>query len=70
MKNDYMHITERFSIKNSRNIRARKLLAGFLDLDVKTCEIPPRDCSRVLLRFIKDYNEMVSAGKIDQEKLF
>lgn len=57
-----------------KNLKARRLLAQFLGLDVKECRLPLSKCSKVLKRFVSDYNELVIDPKRKrfdrQESLF
>lgn len=78
MEKKKLHITEQYFIKNSDNLRARKLLADFLGQDPEDCRLPLNKCSALLLRFVSDYKELVigtkerkSTGKdYRQESLF
>jgi len=63
MKNKKLHMTEIYLKKNSDNLRARRLLAQFLGLDQKECRLPLNQCSKVLLRFAENYNELVTGDK-------
>ena len=71
MEKKKLHITEQYFIKNDDNLRARKLLAEFLGLDQKECKISLNKCSSLLLRFVSDYNELITDSKrCRQESLF
>lgn len=71
MEKKKLHITEQYFAKNADNLRAKKLLAEFLGLDQKECKIPLNRCSALLLRFVSDYNELVTDSKrCRQESLF
>ena len=63
MKNKKLHMTELYFKRNSDNLRARRLLAQFLGLDPKECRLPLNECSKVLLRFAENYNELVTGDK-------
>lgn len=63
MKNKKLHITEIYFKRNNENLRARRLLAQFLGLDPKECRLPLNECSKVLLRFAENYNELVTGTK-------
>ncbi len=74
MKKRKLHITERYFIKNSNNLRARQLTTEFLGLDQRKCKLPLNKCSTSLLKFISNYNELVTNAKVKekdgQESLF
>ena len=74
MKKKKPHITEVYSERNEKNLRARRLLADFLGLDQKDCKIPLNQCSTVLLRFLSNYEEFNKEENITnsyhQESLF
>ena len=63
MKNKKLHMTELYFKRNSDNLRARRLLAQFLGLDQKECRLPLNRCSAVLLKFVENYNELVTGDK-------
>ena len=63
MKNKKLHMTEIYLKRNTDNLRARRLLAQFLGLDPKECRLPLNECSKVLLRFAENYNELVTGAK-------
>lgn len=52
-------ISELQKMKRADNIKARRLIAQFLGLDVRECIIPLNKCSSVLKRFASDYNKLV-----------
>ena len=56
-------MTELYFKRNSDNLRARRLLADFLGLDPKECRLRLNECSKVLLRFADNYNELVTGTK-------
>ena len=56
-------MTELYFKRNSDNLRARRLLAQFLGLDQKECRLPLNECSKVLLRFAENYNDLVTGDK-------
>jgi len=60
-------ISELQKKKRADNIKARRLIAQFLGLDVRECNIPLNKCSSVLKRFASDYNKLVIEVK-DKEK--
>ena len=74
MERKNLHITEIYFKRNGDNLRARRLLADFLGLDVKECRVPLNKCSKLLLRFVSDYNMLVIDPKVKekdrQESLF
>ena len=70
MLKEKLHITEYYFRKNENNIRARRLLAQFLNLEVSACKIPLRLCSLTLTRFVKNYNSLVKSDKKLQQSLF
>ncbi len=71
MEKKKFHITDVYLKKNGDNLRARRLLADFLGLDEKECKVPLNKCSRLLKKFVSDYNKLVKDAKKDkQESLF
>ena len=58
------------STKYRDNLRARRLLAQFLNLDVNSCKLNINKCSDVLLQFAANYNELVSKKNKIQKSLF
>ena len=58
------------SAKFRDNLRARRLLAAFLNLEVKACKLNINRCSAVLLKFTANYNELVSKKNKIQDSLF
>jgi len=54
-----LSISELQKKKRADNIKARRLLAQFLGLNVRECKIPLNKCSSVLKRFASDYNKLV-----------
>lgn len=70
MLKENLHITEYYIQKNERNMRARKLLAEFLNLEESACKIPLRLCSQTLIRFVRNYNSQVKSNKKIQQSLF
>ena len=63
MENKQIHIAELKKKRKIENIKARRLLAQFLGLDIKECRLPLYKCSKVLKRFVSDYNELVIDSK-------
>ena len=63
MENKQLYIAELKKKRMIENLKARRLLAQFLGLDIKECGMPLNMCSRVLKRFVSDYNELVIAPK-------
>ncbi len=70
MENKKLHITEIYFIRNGNNLRARRLLANFLGLDPKECKVPLNKCSRLLKRFVSNYNSTIKSKKHQQQTLF
>lgn len=62
-----LHITEIYFKRNEVNLRARKLLADFLDLDQSECGVPLHKCLGVLKRFISNYIELVTDAKAKEK---
>ena len=67
MEKKKLHITEIYFKRNGDNLRARRLLADFLGLDVKDCGVPLNKCSKLLLRFVSDYNKLVIDPKAKEK---